>query len=75
MDDPADTPMGGRYGARRRLPSELWTLLALLAVFGLFLLLSLLRREPAFASFYNLRTIITHTVIVGIGALDRKDVV
>jgi len=51
------------------VPTEVWTLAALLAVFGLFLGLCLARGETAFVSPYNLKTIITHTVIVGIGAL------
>lgn len=66
---PADQPTAGHTSPRRRVPTELWTLLALLAVYGLFLGLCLWQREPAFLSVYNLKTIITHTVIVGIGAL------
>jgi len=67
--NPSDLPAAHGPAPRRRLPTELWTLLALLAVYGLFLALCLWRHEPAFLSFYNLKTIITHTVIVGIGAL------
>lgn len=70
MTEPsADKPAFKGPVGRRRLPSELWTLLALVAVTGLFIGLCLWRHEPAFASFYNFKTIITHTVIVGIGAL------
>lgn len=65
--DPART--GGATAVRRRLPTKMWTCLALLAVYGLFLGLCLWRHEPAFLSAYNLKTLITHTVIVGIGAL------
>ncbi len=54
---------------RWRPPAEVWTLAALMAVYGLFLGLCLARGERAFVSLYNLKTIVTHTVIVGIGAL------
>jgi len=65
-----DPEQADRAGRRPwRLPTEVWTLAALLAVFGLFLGLCLARGETAFVSAYNLKTIITHTVIVGIGAL------
>jgi ribose/xylose/arabinose/galactoside ABC-type transport system permease subunit len=66
----APGPVRPERGSRPwRVPTELWTLVALLAVFGLFLGLCLARGETAFVSPYNLKTIITHTVIVGIGAL------
>jgi ribose transport system permease protein len=52
-----------------RVPTELWTLAALLLVYGLFLGLCLAQGERAFLTAYNLKTVITHTVIVGVGAL------
>ena len=54
---------------RWRFPSELGTFLALVGVYLLFVLLCLQKGEAAFASFGNLKGIMTHTVIVGIGAL------
>jgi ribose transport system permease protein len=51
-----------------RLLSQLGPLLGLIAVFALFCILCGMRGAP-FHSFYNLKTIVTQTVIVGIGAL------
>jgi len=60
---------------RWRFPSELGTFLALIGVYLLFLALCAMKGEPAFASFDNLRGVMTHTVIVGIGALGMTFVI
>jgi ribose/xylose/arabinose/galactoside ABC-type transport system permease subunit len=49
--------------------SRLAPFLALMLVFLLFVLLNTLNGSPEFYSFYNLKTILTQTVIVGIAAL------
>jgi ribose transport system permease protein len=54
---------------RRRFPSEIGTLLALFGVYVLFVVLCGAKGESAFRSFGNFKGILTHTVIVGIGAL------
>ena len=52
-----------------RFPPELGTFLTLLGVYLLFVLLCRYKGEAAFVSFVNLKGIMGHTVIVGIGAL------
>ncbi len=53
----------------RRIPSQLGPFLGLVGVVLLFCGLCAWRDAHAFYSFYNLKTIVTQTVIVGIGAL------
>ena len=60
---------------RRRIPSELGTFLALVGVYALFVALCQMKGEPAFRSFGNFKGIMTHTVIVGIGALGMTFVI
>jgi ribose/xylose/arabinose/galactoside ABC-type transport system permease subunit len=59
-----ETPSG-----HRRLPQWLGPLLGLVAVYALFCLLCTLQGTHAFRTFYNTKTILTQTVIIGIGAL------
>ena len=54
-----------------RFPAELGTFLALVGVYLLFVLLCRYQGEVAFATFGNLKGIMGHTVIVGIGALGK----
>ena len=63
-------PGTGRSGVRSvaRRMCQFGPLLGLVVVFILFCILCRLRDAP-FHSFYNLKTIVTQTVIVGIGAL------
>lgn len=63
-------PEAERKSTRKwRFPAELGTFLTLLGVYLLFVLLCRYQGEPAFATFGNLKGIMGHTVIVGIGAL------
>jgi ribose/xylose/arabinose/galactoside ABC-type transport system permease subunit len=70
----ANTPQAS-HRPRRRFPSELGTFLALVGVYLLFVILCQIKGEPAFRSFGNFRGIMTHTVIVGIGALGMTFVI
>jgi len=73
VTDPVEMPR-----KRWRFPSELGTFLALIGVYVLFLALCAMKGERAFTAFRslgNLKGIMTHTVIVGVGALGMTFVI
>ena len=63
------TPAPDRAASGKRLPQWLGPLLGLVAVYLLFAILCSAQGTGAFLRFYNTKTILTQTVIIGVGAL------